>query len=88
MRKASIYLLAGVVFSLQASAAANTIPTFTRTFTAGGGQVVTLNTSEDVRNFVTSVSEIVAKYQFDGVDLDIETPSLLINCGKTSGPPS
>lgn len=49
----------------------------------GGGQVVTLNTAEDVHNFVDSVSAIVAKYGFDGVDLDIETPSLLINPGDT-----
>jgi chitinase len=49
----------------------------------GGGQVVTLNTDEDLRNFVSSVSAIVEKYGFDGVDLDIETPSLLINPGDT-----
>ncbi len=49
----------------------------------GGGQVVTLNTAEDLRNFVSSVSAIVEKYGFDGVDLDIETPSLLINPGDT-----
>ncbi|HEX4807980.1 MAG TPA: chitinase [Bryobacteraceae bacterium] len=47
----------------------------------GGGQVVTLNTPEDLRNFVSSASAIVEKYGFDGVDLDIETPSLLINSG-------
>ncbi len=47
----------------------------------GGGQVVTLNTAEDLHNFVTSVTSIVEKYRFDGVDLDIETPSLLINAG-------
>ncbi|HEY3940251.1 MAG TPA: chitinase [Bryobacteraceae bacterium] len=49
----------------------------------GGGQVVTLNTAEDLHNFVSSVSAIVEKYGFDGVDLDIETPSLLINPGDT-----
>ncbi|MDQ2774329.1 MAG: chitinase [Acidobacteriota bacterium] len=49
----------------------------------GGGEVVTLNTAEDLHNFVTSVSAIVEKYGFDGVDLDIETPSLLINPGDT-----
>jgi chitinase len=49
----------------------------------GGGQVVTLNTAEDLHNFVSSVSAIVEKYGFDGVDLDIETPSLLINSGDT-----
>jgi chitinase len=49
----------------------------------GGGQVVTLNTADDVHNFVSSVSAIVEKYGFDGIDLDIETPSLLINPGDT-----
>jgi chitinase len=49
----------------------------------GGGEVVTLNTAEDLHNFVSSVTAIVAKYGFDGVDLDIETPSLLINPGDT-----
>ena len=45
----------------------------------GGGQVVTLNTADDLHDFVSSVSAIVEKYGFNGVDLDIETPSLLIN---------
>jgi chitinase len=49
----------------------------------GGGQVVTLNTADDLHKFVSSVSAIVEKYGFDGVDLDIETPSLLINPGDT-----
>ena len=49
----------------------------------GGGQVVTINTPQDLHDFVSSVSEIVEKYGFDGVDLDIETPSLLINPGDT-----
>ncbi|MDE3179482.1 MAG: glycoside hydrolase, partial [Acidobacteriota bacterium] len=47
----------------------------------GGGQVVTLNTAEDVRDFVTSVSAIVEKYNFNGVDLDFETPSLILDPG-------
>ena len=49
----------------------------------GGGEVVTLNTTEDKRNFIDSVTAIVEKYHFDGIDLDIETPSLLINRGDT-----
>ena len=49
----------------------------------GGGEVVTLNTSEDLHNFVSSVTAIVEKYGFNGVDLDIETPSLLIDAGDT-----
>ena len=47
----------------------------------GGGQVVTLNTSADVQNFTSSVAAIVQRYGFDGIDLDIETPSLLIRPG-------
>lgn len=47
----------------------------------GGGQVVTLNTEQDLHNFVSSVTQIVEKYGFDGVDLDIETPSLILNPG-------
>lgn len=49
----------------------------------GGGQVVTLNTPEDVHNFVISVTSIVEKYGFDGIDLDIETPSILIDPDDT-----
>jgi chitinase len=49
----------------------------------GGGQVVTINTPQDLHDFVSSVTEIVEKYGFDGVDLDIETPSLLINARDT-----
>ncbi|HEX4022305.1 MAG TPA: chitinase [Acidobacteriaceae bacterium] len=49
----------------------------------GGGEVVTLNTAEDVHNFVSSVSTIVQEYGFDGVDLDLETPSLILNPGDT-----
>ncbi len=49
----------------------------------GGGEVVTLNTADDKRDFVESVTSIVEKYHFDGIDLDIETPSLFINPGDT-----
>jgi chitinase len=49
----------------------------------GGGAVVTLKTQQDVHNYVSSVSAIVQKYGFDGVDLDIETPSLMIEPGDT-----
>jgi chitinase len=49
----------------------------------GGGQVVTLNTAEDVRKFVGSVSAIVQEYGFNGVDLDFETPSLMLGPGDT-----
>ncbi len=49
----------------------------------GGGAVVTLKTSEDRQNFISSVAAIVAQYGFDGVDLDIETPSLILDAGDT-----
>lgn len=49
----------------------------------GGGQIVTLNTAGDVRDFVSSVSAIVKEYGFNGVDLDFETPSLMLNPGDT-----
>lgn len=49
----------------------------------GGGQVVTIHTPKDLEDFIDSVSAIVEKYGFDGVDLDIETPSLLIEPGDT-----
>ncbi len=49
----------------------------------GGGQIVTLNNKQDLRNFVSSVTQIVEKYGFNGVDLDIETPSLILNPGDT-----
>lgn len=49
----------------------------------GGGQVVTLNTPQDLKNFVSSVTAIVEKYDFDGVDLDIETPSIILQPGDT-----
>lgn len=47
----------------------------------GGGQVVSLNTAQDLRNFLTSVSAIVSEYGFNGVDLDFETPSLMLEPG-------
>lgn len=50
----------------------------------GGGQVVTLNTAEDLHQFVSSVSTIVQEYGFNGVDLDLETPSLILNPGDTN----
>ncbi len=49
----------------------------------GGGEVVTLNTPEDLSEFTSSVSSIVQEYGFNGVDLDFETPSLILNPGDT-----
>lgn len=49
----------------------------------GGGEVVTLNTPVDLQDFATSVSAIVKQYGFDGIDLDLETPSLILDRGDT-----
>ena len=42
----------------------------------GGGVYVPLDAPDCVSNFVSSVSRIVADYGFDGVDIDLESPSL------------
>ena len=42
----------------------------------GGGVYVPLDAPNCVSNFVSSVSRIVADYGFDGVDIDLESPSL------------
>lgn len=49
----------------------------------GGGEIVALDTADDLHNFVRSVSKIVQEYGFDGVDLDLETPSLILKPGDT-----
>jgi chitinase len=49
----------------------------------GGGRYFTLNDSASIPNFVSSVTQIVTDYGFDGIDLDFETPSLNIDPGDT-----
>jgi len=49
----------------------------------GGGQVVKLDTADDLKHFVDSVEAVVADYGFDGIDLDLETPSLILDAGDT-----
>jgi chitinase len=49
----------------------------------GGGQYFTLNDSKSIPNFVSSVTQIVTEYGFDGIDLDFESPSLIIDSGDT-----
>jgi chitinase len=49
----------------------------------GGSTPLTLNTKADIQNFVSSVTSIVQQYGFDGIDLDIENPSLVLNPGDT-----
>jgi chitinase len=47
----------------------------------GGGQHFTLADPQRVPNFVSSVTQIVSDYGFDGVDIDFESPSLSIDPG-------
>jgi chitinase len=49
----------------------------------GGGKYFTLNDPASIPNFVSSVTQIVTDYGFDGIDLDFETPSLNIDPGDT-----
>ena len=49
----------------------------------GGGRYFTLNDSASIPTFVSSVTQIVTDYGFDGIDLDFETPSLNIDPGDT-----
>jgi chitinase len=47
----------------------------------GGGEYFTLNDPKNIRNFVSSVTSVVSEYGFDGVDIDFESPSLVIAPG-------
>src|SRR5215471_1744484 len=49
----------------------------------GASGIVQLNTTVDVQNFVSSVSSIVNKFGFDGIDIDFEGSSLTLNAGET-----
>ncbi len=49
----------------------------------GGGQYVNLDDAKDIPNFVSSVASIVSQYGFDGVDIDFESPSLVLAPGDT-----
>ena len=49
----------------------------------GGGQHFTLADPKRVPNFVSSVTNIVKEYGFDGIDIDFESPSLSIDPGDT-----
>jgi len=49
----------------------------------GGGEYFTLAQESNIPNFVNSVEQIVTEYGFDGVDLDFESPSLVLDPGDT-----
>jgi len=49
----------------------------------GGGQHFTLADPSRVPNYVSSVTQIVEEYGFDGIDIDFESPSLSIDAGDT-----
>jgi chitinase len=49
----------------------------------GGGEYFKLDDAKNIPNFVSSVSSIVSDYGFQGVDIDFETPSLVLAPGDT-----
>jgi chitinase len=49
----------------------------------GGGEHFTLADPNRVPNYVSSVTDIVSEYGFDGIDIDFESPSLSIEPGDT-----
>jgi chitinase len=49
----------------------------------GGGEFFSLDRAESIPNFVSSVTNIVSEYGFDGIDLDFESPSLEIDPADT-----
>jgi chitinase len=49
----------------------------------GGGEFFKLDDAKDIPNFVNSVTSIVTEYGFQGVDIDFETPSLVLAPGDT-----
>ena len=49
----------------------------------GGGKYFKLDDPHDIPNFVSSLTNIVSEYGFDGVDIDFESPSLVLVPGDT-----
>jgi chitinase len=49
----------------------------------GGGKYFKLDDQQNIPNFVSSVTGIVSEYGFDGVDIDFESPSLVLALGDT-----
>jgi len=50
----------------------------------GGGEYFTLAQAASIPAFVSSVEQIVTEYGFDGIDLDFESPSLVLDPGDTN----
>ena len=49
----------------------------------GGGEYFSLAQPASIPAFVNSVTQIVSEYGFDGIDLDFESPSLVLDPGDT-----
>ena len=49
----------------------------------GAAHAITLDTVEQKNNFVNSVTDLVKEYNFDGIDIDIETISLKLDADDT-----
>jgi chitinase len=49
----------------------------------GGGEYFKLDDTRDIPNFVSSITSILSDYGFEGVDIDFETPSLVLAPGDT-----
>lgn len=49
----------------------------------GGGEYFKLDHAQDIPNFVSSITGILSEYGFEGVDIDFETPSLVLAPGDT-----
>jgi chitinase len=50
----------------------------------GGGEYFTLAQEASIPTFVNSVTQIVSEYGFDGIDLDFESPSLVLDPGDVN----
>ncbi len=49
----------------------------------GGGEYFKLDDARDIPNFVSSITSVLSDYGFEGVDIDFETPSLVLAPGDT-----